>query len=38
MDTDQMPKRKGLDRRDTGVSEQSVWTGVTGDGFEEEMG
>lgn len=23
---------------DTGISEQPVWTGVVGDGFEEEMG
>ena len=38
MDTDQMTKRKGLDRMDTGISEQSVWTGVIGDSFEEEMG
>lgn len=33
-----MTQRKGLDGMDTGISEQPVWTGVVGDGFEEEMG
>lgn len=30
-----MTKKSGLDKMDTGVSEKSVWAGVTGDSFKE---